>query len=583
VPRVLSPEPKVSLLAVEAVLEPAVKNFRCFSSAWCCVECFDVLKSPVVLACGHPVCLHHVKSQEKFSCPWNPYCAAKQFPAEVESQGWQPAGVLEHLLTVAPRRADSPSSPAAGGNDAADAYEKAVQVARTPLQLVAAYENLAEVRGNAGDAALAAAAYLASLYIQRAFGGAKLADLERKPYAFEAMMDTHEVHVLQVYKFLRVRIAVWSKICGKANTIRQALQRLPKPHLWEPIMNLEDFVTQVQAASKDDVSLQATVECPVCYNMLFEPVTTPCGHTFCHACLARTLDFGGQCPLCRGKLAGHIENYSICEPLQHLLAETWPEAHNVKMKEVAEEQRERRKEAWLPILTPLLAFPSHACNAHISRPEHRLIIRQTLALGLRRFGACMRNAETGELAEYGTELVMSNFHLLPDGAYFMESTGCRRFRVLKAVSQEGHTRAEVEYLVDVDEPASEYSASLPSTLNSLRSACSMLPPALGQPLQARVEQVMRSEPLTRWMEEGRCDEFVWGMLSFLPFPVQEKYRFLAMSSKHERLLALTEVLRQVARKVSVTVATTSAEGVETSVTVSQDSVAVQTSDSAPTE
>ncbi len=41
------------------------------------------------------------------------------------------------------------------------------------------------------------------------------------------------------------------------------------------------------------------VECALCMKLLFEPVTTPCGHTFCRACFARTTDHSNKCPCCR--------------------------------------------------------------------------------------------------------------------------------------------------------------------------------------------------------------------------------------------------------------------------------------------
>ncbi len=33
--------------------------------------------------------------------------------------------------------------------------------------------------------------------------------------------------------------------------------------------------------------------------LLYEPVTTPCGHTFCRACFARSMDHSSRCPMCR--------------------------------------------------------------------------------------------------------------------------------------------------------------------------------------------------------------------------------------------------------------------------------------------
>lgn len=36
--------------------------------------------------------------------------------------------------------------------------------------------------------------------------------------------------------------------------------------------------------------------------LFFEPVTTPCGHTFCKKCIERSLDHNLRCPLCKQPL-----------------------------------------------------------------------------------------------------------------------------------------------------------------------------------------------------------------------------------------------------------------------------------------
>jgi hypothetical protein len=45
------------------------------------------------------------------------------------------------------------------------------------------------------------------------------------------------------------------------------------------------------------------LECSLCYRLLFQPVTTPCGHSFCCSCLDRSLDHQDRCPLCKYSLA----------------------------------------------------------------------------------------------------------------------------------------------------------------------------------------------------------------------------------------------------------------------------------------
>lgn len=43
--------------------------------------------------------------------------------------------------------------------------------------------------------------------------------------------------------------------------------------------------------------------CHVLFRLFYEPVATPCGHTFCLKCLERCLDHNPHCPLCKEKLS----------------------------------------------------------------------------------------------------------------------------------------------------------------------------------------------------------------------------------------------------------------------------------------
>lgn len=58
----------------------------------------------------------------------------------------------------------------------------------------------------------------------------------------------------------------------------------------------------VQSVATLHSELLEVVECQLCYLLLYNPLTTPCGHTFCKSCFARSLDHGDRCPLCRADM-----------------------------------------------------------------------------------------------------------------------------------------------------------------------------------------------------------------------------------------------------------------------------------------
>ena len=100
------------------------------------------------------------------------------------------------------------------------------------------------------------------------------------------------------------------------------------------------------------------LECQVCVAPLFDPVTTPCGHSFCAKCLARSLDHSARCPLCRTDLPGFA--FFHAHPLNLALHAIMTEPFGAVYKErkAANERDERGLAAMdTPIFVCTLAFP----------------------------------------------------------------------------------------------------------------------------------------------------------------------------------------------------------------------------------
>lgn len=70
-----------------------------------------------------------------------------------------------------------------------------------------------------------------------------------------------------------------------------------KTQLASDPMSADKIVVKPKERNVEDL------ECGLCYRLFYQPVTTPCGHTFCRKCLDRCLDHTVTCPMCKGNLA----------------------------------------------------------------------------------------------------------------------------------------------------------------------------------------------------------------------------------------------------------------------------------------
>eukprot|EP00079_Xenopus_tropicalis_P034521 XP_017948292.1 PREDICTED: LON peptidase N-terminal domain and RING finger protein 3-like isoform X2 [Xenopus tropicalis] len=154
---------------------------------------------------------------------------------------------------------------------------------------------------------------------------------------------------------------------------------------------------QKSRPSLEELLSLSDVECSLCIRMFLDPVTTPCGHTFCKECLERCMDHQPYCPLCKQSLREYLRvgRYPATALLQDIMSSIFPL-----------EMMDRNQ-------------------VHLSEM-----------------------AELSNFADYGCMLEILNLDYLPDGRSLVETIGRRRFRVVKRGQLDGYHTAEVEYLVD---------------------------------------------------------------------------------------------------------------------------------------
>ncbi|NWR59488.1 LONF1 protein, partial [Bucorvus abyssinicus] len=286
------------------------------------------------------------------------------------------------------------------------------------------------------------------------------------------------------------------------------------------------------------------LECSLCIRMFFEPVTTPCGHTFCKECLERCLDHRPNCPLCKQSLREYLKagSYNPTVLLQDIMLATFPEQlaerwelHRAEMAELSNLTKN------IPIFVCTMSFPGIACPLHVFEPRYRLMIRRCQETGTRMFGMCIY--ENGKsFADYGCMLEIRQIELLPDGRSLVDTVGRRRFRVLSRGHRDGYNTADIEYLVDkkvAGEELQELQCLHESTYRLAQQFCDHGDLASRHismqhgPLPEKEEDIQASADGPTW-----C----WWLISILPLDPSYQLNLFSTTSLRARLTQLQHIL-----------------------------------------
>jgi len=192
------------------------------------------------------------------------------------------------------------------------------------------------------------------------------------------------------------------------------------------------------------------LECQVCVTLLYEPLTSPCGHTFCKRCLFRSLDHSNRCPLCRTELPGF--GFFLTAPfnqtISNLLITTFPLLHAERRDLILKEEGDSGLDT--PVFVCMVAFPHMPTNLHIYEPRYRLMMRRAMDSN-KRFGMVLPSRTNGGFSQYGTMLEIQNISLFEDGRSLVETVGVYRFKILESGTLDGYNVGRVERIEDIEE------------------------------------------------------------------------------------------------------------------------------------
>ncbi|XP_051008708.1 LON peptidase N-terminal domain and RING finger protein 2 [Acomys russatus] len=294
-------------------------------------------------------------------------------------------------------------------------------------------------------------------------------------------------------------------------------------------------------------------ECALCMRLLYEPVTTPCGHTFCLKCLERCLDHAPHCPLCKDKLSELLatRNFNVTVLAEELifryLSDELSDRKRIYDEEMSELSNLTRD---VPIFVCAMAFPTVPCPLHVFEPRYRLMMRRCMETGTKRFGMCL-SAENAGISEYGCMLEIKDVRTFPDGSSVVDAIGISRFRVLSHRHRDGYNTADIEYLEDekVEGPECEELAALhDSVYQQSVSWFASLQDHMKKQILSHFGSMPDREPEPQSNSSGPA--WSWWVLAVLPLERKAQLAILGMASLKERLLAIRRILVIITRKMN---------------------------------
>ncbi|XP_051259937.1 LON peptidase N-terminal domain and RING finger protein 2 [Dicentrarchus labrax] len=293
------------------------------------------------------------------------------------------------------------------------------------------------------------------------------------------------------------------------------------------------------------------MECSLCMRLFYEPVATPCGHTFCLKCLERCLDHNSNCPLCKENLSeylatrGYNKTLLMEEVLQRYLGDELAERkkiHEEEMKELSNLNQE------VPIFVCTMAFPTIPCPLHVFEPRYRLMIRRSMETGTKQFGMCIADELKG-FADYGCMLQVRDVKFFPDGRSVVDTIGVSRFKVLTHGQRDGYNTAKIEYLEDKKVEAEELVELLKlhdSVYEQANSWFTSLKDNMKSQILSHFGHLPSKDPDPQASPSGPA--WCWWLLAVLPLENRAQLTILAMTSLKDRLIAIRRVLIFVTRK-----------------------------------
>lgn len=560
-----------------------------FKEMLSCRACYDLLFEPITLPCGLSVCrrCYRLPSSQSdapvfYTCPIS--CCKKRhrarkdkpdvllshtldllFPREMEAMKltkqadeqlkiwWNSKSISGRVLFLALTAENlcqaSPAFPAGGETGCPTSpIHPPLTTIFADLDLPIGHDKIAsltDIIKNYLNPSITMAPYLQLPYLLRAKA---LAELELFDWACRDAATAHIVLPSNRRGQVVESVIIWGRdhlpeselqkldVCVESLELETVSQTGPSK--WNPqkgVVGIHDF------------------ECILCLSLLYDPITTSCGHTCCRACIVTSVDHCQQCPMCRTPIpeAGFFVKRSINQSLSCIISTLFPVEMEVRRKQLELEYGPSvdglpfKNQERIPIFVCSLVFPKSTQAFHIFEPRYRVMIKSCMESN-KSFGICVSGPEDGTYLDYGTVVEITKCQPLTDGVlqttqgplprFLVEVQGRYRFKVLeRSTDPSGFDTALVERVYDVEPEYEWESSSLPDESASFSQLVSRVRNIVVSHIQNMAHEDRElMEQQNGPFPEDASDMLYW-IANILPISTCKLHEVLSISSIKDRL------------------------------------------------
>ena len=203
-------------------------------------------------------------------------------------------------------------------------------------------------------------------------------------------------------------------------------------------------------------------ECSICVELLYEPYTGPCGHSFCRRCAGEARRRDPRCPTCRASWRGVPANLPVSSALATAIRRLAPSEYAARAAESP--AFEPVAERTIGVFQLYHVLPQQRLQLHVFEPRYRGLVTRALQREPRTF------AMAGPGAQVLCEVEITSHDQSRDGRYYIEVVGRRRLRCERDWQDNSNLRVAVVSELTDDAILPQQEATLAAAAAALTAA-----------------------------------------------------------------------------------------------------------------